>query len=69
MGVWKVSDAEDPREGKSVFTVANTDNGLIVLAIPDGQGHTFITPEMAERIRMHLLAAINAARDEEQPPS
>lgn len=67
MGVWKVSDAEDPSKGEAVFTVANTDNGLIALAGPRGAGLVFVTPATAERIRIHLSAAINAARDA-QPP-
>lgn len=73
MGVWKVGDAEDPRRGEPVFTVANTANGLIALAMPGGSQQfneseavavVFVTPETAERIRIHLSAAINEATGE-----
>ena len=63
MGVWKVSDGDDPREGQAVITIANTDTGLIAVAVSgDSAGIAFITPETAERVRVHLSAAINAAR-------
>lgn len=69
MGVWTVSDAENPREGEVVFSVANTDNGLIALAGPSGAGLVFVTPETAERIRIHISAAITAARGQGRTPS
>jgi hypothetical protein len=69
MGVWTVSDAKDPHEGEVVFSVANTDNGLIALAGPSGAGLVFVTPETAERIRIHISAAIYAARRQERPRS
>jgi phage tail sheath gpL-like len=63
MGVWKVSDGEDPRAGKAVVTIANTDTGMIAIAVSgDSAGIAFVPVETAERIRVHLSAAINAAR-------
>lgn len=63
MGVWKVSDADNPAEGKAVITIANTDTGVIAIAISgDSAGIAFVPVETAERIRIHLSAAINAAR-------
>lgn len=63
MGVWKVSDAGDPAVGKAVITIANTDTGLIAIAISgDSSGIAFVPVETAERIRIHLSAAINAVK-------
>lgn len=68
MGVWKVGDSEDPREGETVVTIANTDTGVIAIAISgDSPGIAYVTPDTADRIRIHLSAAINAARSRPAP--
>jgi hypothetical protein len=64
MGVWTISAAEGTHGDEPVFTVANTDNGLISLTIP-APGHTTVTPETAERIRTHISAAISIARGDQ----
>lgn len=61
--MWKVSDGDNPAKGTAVITIANTDTGLIAIAISgNSAGIAFVPVETAERVRIHLSAAINAAR-------